>query len=93
MVSKILANMPATDIHLTDQLHARLESRAAENGFDSVQAYVEAVLFADTAGPAIDDEQLEALLLGRVDGPFADADAADFKRMREKLAERLGNET
>jgi hypothetical protein len=67
-----------------------VEARAAESGFDSVEAYVQAVLLADaTGGPAADDAQLETILLERIDGPFVDADAADSERMRQKLQTRL----
>jgi hypothetical protein len=67
-----------------------VEARAAESGFDSVEAYIQAVLWADSAGgPVIEDEELEKLLIDRMDGPFVDADEADFKQMRGKLEKRL----
>jgi hypothetical protein len=82
--------MSALNIHLPDGLRSRVEARAAESGFDSVEAYVEALVLADAAGgQALDDEQLERLLLGRLDGPFVDADDADFRQMRAKLDARL----
>jgi hypothetical protein len=78
--------MPPLSIHLPDKLRSRVEARAAESGFESVEAYVQALLLADAAaGPVIDDEQLESLLLDRLDGPLVDADEADFRQMREKL--------
>jgi len=82
--------MSALNIHLPDALRSRVEARAAESGFDSVEAYIEALLLADSTGEkVVDDEQLESLLLDRVDGPFVDADDADFRQMREKLNARL----
>lgn len=82
--------MTAMSIQLPDDLRSRLEARAAENGFTDLQTYVEAMLRVDAAsGLRTDDEQLESMLLERLDGPFAEVDAADFRRMREKLNRRL----
>jgi plasmid stability protein len=82
--------MAALNIDLPDELRSRLEARAAENGFDSIEAYAEAVLRADAVGgPVIEDEQLESTLLERLNGPFVDVDDADFRAMREKLRARL----
>jgi hypothetical protein len=82
--------MPPLSLHLPDSLRARVEARAAESGFDSVEAYVEAVLLADsTGGTVLEDQQLESLLLSRADGPFVEADEADFRQMRGKLQQRL----
>jgi hypothetical protein len=82
--------MSALQLHLPAALRSRVEARAAEDGFETVEAYVEALLLADAAGgPAATDEQLEALLLGRLEGPFVDVNAADFRQMREKLRARL----
>jgi hypothetical protein len=82
--------MAPLSLHLADALRSRMESRAKENGFANVEAYVEALLVADAAGDEItDDHQLELLLLNRLDGPFVDADEADFRQMRQKLTDRL----
>lgn len=82
--------MSALNLRLPDSLRARVEARAAESGFDSVEAYVQAVLLADSAGGAVlEDEELESLLITRADGPFVDADEADFRQMREKLKGRI----
>ena len=84
--------MSALTIDLPDPLRSRLESRASENAFPSVEAYVQALLAADAApGPRATDEQVEALLRARVDGPFVEADDADFRQMRAKLAQRPGD--
>ena len=83
--------MATLSIRLPDGLRSRVEARAAESGFESVEDYVQAVLLADAAGgPVVEGEQLEALLLERLGGPFVDADEADFRQMREKLRSRLG---
>ena len=82
--------MSALNLQLPDDVRTRLEARAAESGFASVEAYAEAMLRADAAGgPELDDEQLESLLLFRQQGPFVDADQADFGQMRRKLHDRL----
>jgi hypothetical protein len=83
--------MARLNMHLPDELRSRAEARAKESGFDSVEAYVEALLLADAAGgPVVEDENLDALLLKRADGPFVDVDDADLRQMRAKLQDRLG---
>ena len=83
--------MSALKIDLPDELRSRVEARAAESGFASVESYVQALLIADAAGgPVIDDAHLEAMLLGRIDGPFVEADDADFRQMRQKFEAKLG---
>jgi hypothetical protein len=78
--------MAPLNLNLADDLRRRIEARAAENGFDTVEAYVEAMLLADAAGgPELEDSQLESLLLTRLNGPFVDFDEADFRQMRQKL--------
>lgn len=85
--------MSALNIQIPDSLRARIEKRAADGGFATVEAYVEAMLRADAAdAPVVDDEQLESMLLDRLDGPFVDADDADLKQMRAKLEKRLDDE-
>lgn len=81
--------MASMSIHVSDELRSRLEARAASEGFGTVESYIQAMLVADAAGPVIEDDRLESLLSDRVDGPFVDADAADFRQMREKLQKRL----
>jgi hypothetical protein len=83
--------MSALKIDLPDGLRSRVEARAAESGFASVESYVQALLVADAAGgPVVDDAQLEAILLSRIDGPFVEADDADFRQMRQKFEAKLG---
>ena len=84
--------MPALKIDLPDGLRSRVEARAAESGFATVESYVKALLLADAAGGLVmDDQQLEALLLSRVDGPFVDADDADLRLMRRKFEARISD--
>ena len=83
--------MAALNIHLADDIRARIESKAAESGFANVEAYVEAMLVAEAASPGrISDHELAALLRSRANGPFVDMDEADFQQMRRKLEKRLG---
>jgi len=85
-----VSDMPALTLQLSDEIRTRAAARATENGFDSVEAYVQALLLDDvTTAPVLSDDQLEPLLLGRLDGPFVDADQDDFRRMRQKLEAEL----
>jgi len=59
--------------------------QAKRNGFRNVKEYVETILVVDTAGREMDDEELEALLLSRIDSPTVKMDHADFERMRAKF--------
>ena len=59
--------MTTVNVNLSDELKARLEAKAAESGFDGVAAYIEALLEADTQQQIVEDEDLEQLLLRRVD--------------------------
>jgi hypothetical protein len=81
--------MAAVRIDLADDVRSRIATRAAEGGFPSVEAYIEALLVADAAGPSMSDSAVEQLLLNRVNGPFVEMDDADFRQMREKLKDRL----
>lgn len=56
-------------LNISDDLKARLETRAAENGFDRLDEYVESLLEADTGKDIVGDHELEQLLLRRLDNP------------------------
>ncbi|HEX8525039.1 MAG TPA: hypothetical protein VF669_22500 [Tepidisphaeraceae bacterium] len=60
--------MASLNLNVPDELKFRLQQRASENGYDSVEKYIEAVLEA-TAEDATVDEDLEALLLERIKDP------------------------
>ena len=75
-------------INVSDDVRSRLRARATKHGFGKVEDYVEAILIADTT-PEMDDEQIEELLLSRLDGPFVKVDHADFEQIRAKLNKRL----
>ena len=61
-------------IRLPDKLKPKLSERAAESGFDTVEEYVEALVRAEAADDIIGDEELEALLLQRVN----DSESIEF---------------
>jgi hypothetical protein len=82
--------MAPLNIDLPDDVRTKVEQLAAEGGFASVEAYVESMLRADAAGgPALDDDDVEALLNARRNGPWVDVDDADLRQMREKFQLRL----
>jgi hypothetical protein len=86
--------MATLSFDIPDELKALAESRAAEGGFADVAQFISQLIVVEAAGApeglAFDtDRELEALLNSRVDGPFVEADAADFQRMREKLRSEL----
>jgi hypothetical protein len=81
--------LPAFQIKLPDAVHARLQARALENGFEKVEKYIEELVVADIAGPTASDEEIEALLLSRIDGPTVKMDHADFEEIRRKFRKRL----
>lgn len=79
---------------VSDNVKAEVEARAAAEGFHNVEQYLKALLEAENAGApptqtVESDDQAEALLLTRLDGPEVEMDAADFARMREKFRDRL----
>jgi hypothetical protein len=87
---RYLSGMSALNLRLPDSLRAR--SKRAPRKADSTvsRRTSKAVLLADsTGGTALENQQLESLLLSRADGPFVDADEADFRQMRGKLQQRL----
>ena len=76
--------MAQLHISLDQDLKARLEARAAESGYASIQEYVDALVRADLDSIEPDDTELEQLLLRRIDaGPdieFTTQFAEQFKR-------------
>lgn len=86
--------MATLTLTLPDELKEAVEAQAAAAGFADVGEYVAEMLRSDVIGaPAHlrveSDEQLEALLLTRVDGPFVETGPEDFARMRDELEAAL----
>ncbi len=75
-------------IELTDEMDARVRTRAADLGFGSGEDHVLAIVNAEVdaaASDPLDDPRLEALLVGRLDGPDAGPMTdADFDRIRQR---------
>lgn len=87
--------MATLTVQLPDDVKGLAEARAAEAGYADVGQYLAELIRGDTAaGPAdltVDsDDALEALVLGRLDGPSVEMDEADFRQMRQKLEARVG---
>lgn len=83
--------MTRLNISVSDELKAQLEFRARESGFDRVESYVESLLQRETQD-VIEDEDLEQLLLKRMDETDAveltDDFVAGFDRQIENLRTR-----
>lgn len=81
--------MAVLQISLADDLKSKVEARAAESGFASVDQYLEALLRADLDGDELDDSDLEQLLLERLDSGPAIEFTPDFAaRFRNEIRER-----
>jgi hypothetical protein len=79
---------------VSEQLKSQVEAQASAEGFGDVEDYLRWLVDGMFAGgppeaAAGSDEQLEARLLTRIDGPAVPMDAADFARMRAKLERHL----
>lgn len=81
--------MANISITVSAEIKAHAEVRAAESGCASVEEYVEQLLQRDAGGEDEFDEELEQLLLERLDGPSVEMNAADFAQMREKFRRHL----
>ena len=89
--------MATLEVELPDDVKALAEARAAESGCADVGEYLADLVRGEAAGApeqlSVDsDQQLESLLLRRLDGEEIEMDAADFRRMRERLRARLDSD-
>lgn len=66
--------MATFNLEVPEEIARKLREGAAEAGQASVEAYSQALLLADVE-PAAADEQLEHLLLERLDAPDEDIEA------------------
>jgi hypothetical protein len=83
--------MTTLTVNLPDKVKALAESRASAAGYADVSEYLARLIEAEASASSLDsesnsDDQLEALLLARVDDNGVEMDAADFQRLRKKLA-------
>jgi hypothetical protein len=86
--------MATLTVEISDGLKDRAEAVAIKAGFSNLSEYVTQFIIGEAAGApehlTIDsDDDLEKLLLSRINGPRVKMDAADFRQMREKLRARL----
>jgi hypothetical protein len=76
-------------LNISDDLKARLQARASENGFDRLDEYVESLLEADTAENVVEDDDLEQLLLRRLDNPNTfELTPAVVEQFKQQVAQR-----
>jgi hypothetical protein len=81
---------------LSDKVTALAKERATEEGFASVEEFLEALILAESPGPAPEHlsvrshEQLVALLREGLASPAREVSPADFDRRRAELIARYG---
>ena len=81
--------MPNISVNVSDETLPRLRQEAAARGFASPEEYLNSLLVEELRRR--DQERLEALLVERLDsGESVEMDDADFRRIREQVAARLG---
>jgi hypothetical protein len=81
--------MALLQISVGDELKARIAARAAESGYDTVEQCVEALLRADVSDVGVDDEDLEEMLLRRLDsGPGIQFTPEFAERFKREIRER-----
>jgi len=82
-------------IELPEEIESQIHARAVAAGCATTEEYIHALIFADAADPGApprlsikSEDQLESLLLGRVDsadkGEMTDS---DFDAIRDRLAQ------
>lgn len=77
-------------ISIPDDVKAQAATRAAESGYANVEEFLAALVRAEASGApqglsVDDDDALKQIVADRLDGPWVDADAADFARIREEF--------
>jgi len=82
--------MTTLNIKLSDDLKARIEAKAAQHGFDRIEAYVQSLLEED-ASELVEDEELEQILLKRLANPDAiELTAALIDQFNKDVEKRRG---
>jgi plasmid stability protein len=84
-----MSNMAALQLQLPDDLKARLQARATECGYESVEQYVQDILRA-SAEEEVVDEDVEAVLIQRLDDPQGEIEfTPQFQQQfREQVKQR-----
>ena len=81
--------MAELQIKLADELKARLQKRAAENGYASAEGYVEALVRADLGASGPEDADIEELLLRRLDsGPGVEFTPEFAEHLKKEIRNR-----
>jgi hypothetical protein len=82
--------MARLSIDVPDDLRAKVEVRASEAGYANVEAYVEALLRADLEPVDVEDDDIEALLLERIDStePGVEVTPQFVEQFKQQQAER-----
>jgi hypothetical protein len=80
-------------LNVPDSIKAKADALASEGGFASADEFVAALIEAEAAGAPAEltvnsDDELKAVVDKRLDGPWVDADAADFARIKAKFKEQ-----
>jgi hypothetical protein len=81
--------MKSIDVNLPDELQAFVTAESARRGFKDPSGFVQALVEAERHRQLRQD--IEALLLEAVDGPFSpwtDQDLEDIRRQGRQLIER-----
>jgi hypothetical protein len=85
----MIRSMTTLNITLSDELKGLLEARAAECGFDHVEDYVQSLLKADARPAELIDEDLEELLLKRLDNPeLVELTPTFVEQFKQQVAQR-----
>jgi plasmid stability protein len=89
--------MATLTLNLSDELQKLAEMRAAATGYASVADYLASLIEGEAAGAperlAMDsNEQVESVLLSRLQGSSVPMNADDFRGMREKLTAQIQRE-
>jgi hypothetical protein len=81
--------MARLSVQIPDELRARAEARAAEAGHSSLDAYLESLLRADLEAPEVEDDDLEQLLLARLDsGPGVEVTPEFVEQFKQNIQRR-----
>jgi hypothetical protein len=81
--------MAALQLNLSDDVKARLQARAKESGYETVEQYAQALLQASAEDELLDDD-VEALLIERLEDPRPGIELTpQFKeQFREQINQR-----
>jgi plasmid stability protein len=81
--------MASLHLNLPGDLKSRLQTRALESGYDTIEQYAEAVLQASAADDLVDDD-IESLISERLNDPGAGIELTDDvkQQLRQQINQR-----